>query len=335
MRVLAILSVLVGLGIVIALIVMNGAAGIAAGLAAAGWGILAVIAMHLPQVVMSSLAWRTLVISAQTPPRLTFFGLRWIREAVNGLLPVAQIGGHIVGARLLALAGVPLATAGATVAVDLTMEMLSQAVFTLLGVGLLAAGDGDGGLSTRTTTGVLAALCMLVIVFILSQRFGLFRLLEGGLLWMGRRQRWTGLEDVSGLHAAIVALYQSRRRLIRSWSWHFVAWLLGGLEVRVGLHVLGVAVGLRDATIIESLGQAFRAVGFVVPGGLGIQEGGVLLICSQLGIAPQVAIELALLRRIRELALGGPGLLAWYWIERPRLMLFASVNKEPYRETAS
>jgi uncharacterized membrane protein YbhN (UPF0104 family) len=103
----------------------------------------------------------------------------------------------------------------------------------------------------------------------------------------------------------------------------------------VGLHVLGVAVGLRDATIIESLGQAFRAVGFVVPGGLGIQEGGVLLICSQLGIAPQVAIELSLLRRIRELALGGPGLLAWYWIERPRLMLFASVNKEPCRETAS
>jgi putative membrane protein len=332
-RLPAILSILVGLGIVIALIVMNGAAGIAAGLAAAGWGILAVIAMHLPQVVTSSFAWRTLVMSAQTPPRLTFFGLRWIREGVNGLLPVAQIGGHIVGARLLALAGVPLSTAGATVAVDLTMEMLSQAVFTLLGVGLLAA--GAGGLSTGTTTSILAAFGVLIIVFILAQRFGFFRLLESGLLQMARRQGWTGLEDVSGLHAAIVALYQSRRRLIRSWSWHFVAWLLGGLEVMVGLHVLGVAVGLRDATIIESLGQAFRAVGFVVPGGLGIQESGVLLICSQLGIAPQVAIELSLLRRIRELALGGPGLLAWYWIERPRLMLFASVKKEPCRKTAS
>jgi uncharacterized membrane protein YbhN (UPF0104 family) len=101
----------------------------------------------------------------------------------------------------------------------------------------------------------------------------------------------------------------------------------------VGLHALGVPVGFRDATIIESLGQAFRAVGFAVPGGLGVQEGGVLLICTLLGIGPQTAIELSLLRRIRELALGVPALTAWYWIERPYAGALASPHEnEPCRE---
>ena len=47
-------------------------------------------------------------------PRLRMFMvLRWIREATNNLLPVAQIGGEVVGARLLSLFGVGMAKAAA------------------------------------------------------------------------------------------------------------------------------------------------------------------------------------------------------------------------------
>ena len=82
------------------------------------------------------------------------------------------------------------------------------------------------------------------------------------------------------------------------------------------LFVLGHPVGLRSALIIESLGQAFRSLGFAVPGALGVQEGGLILVCGLLGIGPQGAIELSLLKRVRELALGIPALAAWLWIER-------------------
>ncbi len=103
-----------------------------------------------------------------------FFGLRVIREGVNGLLPVAQIGGHLVGARLLAKGGVPLGIAGASVAVDLTLEMLSQVVFTLLGVGLLAAGPGAVGMSSRMTGGILAVLALLTAIFVLASASACF-----------------------------------------------------------------------------------------------------------------------------------------------------------------
>jgi uncharacterized membrane protein YbhN (UPF0104 family) len=116
-------------------------------------------------------------------------------------------------------------------------------------------------------------------------------------------------------------------------GYHFVSWLLGGVEALVGLRVLGVAAGPREALIIESLGQAFRAMGFAVPGGLGVQEGGVILVCGLLGIDPRSAIELSLLRRLRELALGVPGLLAWHWVEGARSARIVPAREEQPRET--
>ena len=318
MRVPAVISVLIGLAVLITLVVMNGAAGIEAGIAAAGWGIVAVILMHLPQVLLSALGWRAVIAVSRLPSTAALCGMRVIREAVNGLLPVAQIGGHIVGARLLAGGGVPLSAAGASVAVDLTLEMLSQVGFTLLGVGLLMATPGAAALPHLAPAAFVAGFGFLLLVFIVAQRLGLFRVLEAGLLRLARRQDWKGLEDVSGLHVAIVALYQSPRRLLAGTGYHFLSWLVGGFEVLVAMQVLGIAGGPREAMIIESLGQVSRAMGFAVPGGLGVQEGGIVLISGLLGIGPQQAIEVALLKRLRELAIGIPGLLVWYGIEGRR-----------------
>src|SRR6202162_3642711 len=79
----------------------------------AGWlGILAVVAFHLVQILFSALGWR--VIAGPTVPRpalLAYAMLRWIREAVNNLLPLAQIGGELVVARLLQQRGMTLAPA--------------------------------------------------------------------------------------------------------------------------------------------------------------------------------------------------------------------------------
>ena len=91
--------------------------------------------------------------------------------------------------------------------------------------------------------------------------------------------------------------------------------MLGGVEVQLALHFLGHDVGMSQGLIIESLGQALKAVGFAVPGALGVQEGGLIMVCRLYGLAPDVAIALSLMKRLREVALGVPGLLAWQWFE--------------------
>jgi putative membrane protein len=317
MKSASVITALIGLAVVAALVAMNDFAEIGRAILAAGFGIFLVIALHVPQIVASGLAWRFVVPPANVPSVPSILGLRLIREAVNALLPVAQVGGEFVNAKLLAGRGVPLGAAAASVIVDKTLEMFSQVIFTLLGVGLLVVSLQNPEIARWLVRGAAIALVVLA-AFVTAQRFGLLSLLERGLLRLAQAQQWAGLEGIAGLHQAIVSLYRSPQRLCLGAACHLTSWLLGGVEVMAALVVLGHPIGWRDALIIESVGQAFRSLGFAVPGALAVQEGGLILVCGLLGIGPDGAIELSLLKRARELALGIPGLLAWRWLENHR-----------------
>ncbi len=282
----------------------------------AGWtGVLAVIAFHLVQVAFSAAGWR--VVAGPTSPRpglAEFVVLRWIREGVNSLLPVAQIGGEFVVARLLQRRGVPLAAAIAGTIADLTIEVVTQIAFTLLGLGLLLHGVGGGGIAGTVAAGTVAAV-LVASAFVAAQWLGLAGAVEGWLMRLGRSMGWSGTSRVEGLHQALVACYRSPRRVVLAAASQMTSWLLGGLEVAVALHFLGHDVGPVPALVIESLGQALKAAGFAVPGALGLQEGGYIVICGLFGLSPEVAIALSLMKRLREVALGVPSLLAWQVIE--------------------
>ena len=306
----------VGAAIAIALIALYGSVDIGKAIVGVGWGLLLIIAFHLSQLAFSSLAWRS-VLPQHPPPRLPMMmALRWIREAINALLPVAQIGGEFVSVRLLGMAGVPIGAGAAGVAVDLTLEMLTQIIFTLLGLALLIP-YSNAILAPWVLGGIGIATAVLLVV-ISAQRFGVFHLIERGLIRLSKKMGWPALGEIAGLHEAITELYKSPAHLCTAGGYHLISWLLGGLEVMLALHLVGVSVDFRNGLIIESIGQAMRAVGFAVPASLGVQEAGYVLVCGLVGVSPQAAIELSLLKRIRELAFGIPGLAVWYTIEGRR-----------------
>jgi uncharacterized membrane protein YbhN (UPF0104 family) len=100
-------------------------------------------------------------------------------------------------------------------------------------------------------------------------------------------------------------------------AWRGLGWLFGGVELWLAFWVLGRPVELAAALALESLGQAVRSTGFLVPGGLGLQEGGVLLGGIWLGLPAKAVLAAALLKRAREIVSGLPGLIAWAIVERP------------------
>ena len=287
----------------------------------AGWsGIAAVVVFHLVQLVFSAAAWRAIAGPTAPQPRLrAFVALRWIREGVNNLLPVAQIGGEFVAARLLRRRGVPLAAAISGSIADLTMEMVTQIAFTLLGLGLLLGSVGGSGVAGYVTSGLIVA-ALAAAGLLGAQWLGLAALIEKGLLWLGRTLGWAGSAQVEGLHKALVECYRTPSRVARAAAWHMVSWLLGGIEVCLALHVLGHDVGFGPGLVIESLGQALKTAGFAVPGALGVQEGGYIIVCQLFGLAPDVAIALSLMKRLREVALGVPSLIVWQRLEGQRSM---------------
>ena len=75
------------------------------------------------------------------------------------------------------------------------------------------------------------------------------------------------------------------------------------------LQLIHHPVGWIDALLLESLGQAIRGAAFAIPGALGVQEGGYLLLAPVAGLPPDAALALSLAKRARELLLGVPGLL--------------------------
>lgn len=301
-----------GLSVAIALIAVQGVHEVLAATSVAGWALLWVPAIQLLPMCADTLAWQRLIAPSARVPFRVLFWARWIGESVNHLLPVAAIGGEVLRAwlahRAAKLSG---ALAGGTVVVDLTLGVLTLIVFTLMGLGVLLTHGIDGYL-VETTAILVGLLTSASLAFIFVQKAGMFDFSSRLIKLVAGRVGWTSIvDDARKLDDAIRTLYTRPGPLIECIVWRLLGWLTGTLEVWAALWVLGHPVSLAEALMLESLVQAVRSAGFMVPGALGIQEGGIILIGSVIGLGPEVALALSLVKRIRELILGLPGLVVW------------------------
>jgi len=307
---------------VIALVAYFGVRTVGVGVLQAGWAIPFTTALLFLELWLSALAWR-LLAGADRPRLGRWWRIRWIREAVNSLLPTAQLGGNIVGVRLLVQRGVPGSQAGAGTVLDLTIEAATQLLFTIAGFTVLAV-VRPGGNWMAWVQGAIVVSAFGVGGFVMAQRAGLLRLIGAAAT---RLQRWfpnLPVRVVQDLHGELMRLYGRWRAIGEASALHLLAWVLGTAECWLILAAMGAPVTWEQAFVIESLGQTARSVGFAVPGALGVQEAGFILICGLFGIHPGTAIALSMVKRVRELAVGLPGLIAWQWAEGKRLLRHAA-----------
>ncbi len=274
------------------------------------WLLPLLVPLHMVQLLLSAKSWGEVL--PRPFPVLRLYRLRLIREGIDSLLPVAQIGGELVGVRLLAQEGPSLPEAAASVVVDVTVEFLTQLVFLLLGVAALAA-VAPGGVGAGWAGAALLTAAM-VGGLLAAQRFGLLRLVEA----LARRiaARWPAVGSLTGMNEAAAAMYCRRGRLGRSAALHLLAWALGSIESWAVLHAIGYPVGPVQALAIESLGMAARSAGFAIPGALVVQETGFALAAAAVGLPDAAGLSLSLVKRVREVVVGLFGLGLWVWERR-------------------
>ncbi len=153
-------------------------------------------------------------------------------------------------------------------------------------------------------------------VFLLAQREGLFLRLARLLERVSGGRRWLRLAGgAAALDREILASYRRGKRLLAGAGFRLLGWLWGSVEIWVAFWILGHPIGIAEAVILESVAQGVRSAGFAIPGGLGVQEGGLVLAGLWLGLPPQLTLAVALFKRVRELIYGLPGLLAWSLFE--------------------
>src|SRR5438132_8767655 len=152
----------------------QGVVAVGAAVATAGWSIAAIAAFHSLPIFLDAIAWHVLFPKAVRPRWQSLFWMRWIGESISNLIPSAAVGGDIVRARLAAITGTPMAAAAASVIVDVTLGVVTQIGFTLLGLVLLVEATGRTGLVAPTLIGALLAI-LAIAGFYIAQRLGMFR----------------------------------------------------------------------------------------------------------------------------------------------------------------
>ena len=309
------IAFLAGLTVFVLLIGYYGIGDIAAALVVAGVSGLAVIAaVHILPLVAEAMGWRFLFPLDKRPSIRTLLWGRWIGEAVDTILPALGVGGDLVRIRLFTKLGMSGSLVAASLVADLTLTLVTLIAFTLLGLVLLGLYVAADGVLLPVLLPVLIGI-VLVIGFYVAQQRGLFGALARLVENFAGPLNAKVLDGADAIDEQARRIYARRTDVLLSVLWLSGAWILGVLEVLIALWLLGYPLSFFHAFLIESVVQGVRAAAFLVPGALGAQEGGFLLVGTLLSLPAEGALALALTRRVRELAFGIPGILAWQWFE--------------------
>jgi putative membrane protein len=318
MKIVAPIAAIAGLAVITGLIAYYGFASVLAAVISTKWGTVLVVAARATALAAAGIGWWFLLMPPACSP-YAFVGARFVREAVNSLVPFAVVGGDVAGARLLAQLGIPANLAIASVLIDIFVQVVCLLIFVLAGIGIVLELAGAYRLSA--TTFVMLAIAVPAIVgFFLALNFGAFEPVVRRLVAFGEKRQWAVFDHVVDIGGRLQQIWRNHRGLSGSFIVHLAGIFFGASEVWIALFFMGHPVSIAAALAIESLGQGSRAAAFVLPAGLGVQDGTLIAACAIFGVPAEVALAMALIKRVPDLALGIPALLGWQAFEGRRLL---------------
>jgi uncharacterized protein (TIRG00374 family) len=315
-----------GLAIFAGLSVWVGAQEIGARLYPLGWSVALVFVPYLVIFPLDALGWRYSFARPIPVGWLRLTGLQVIGKAFNTLTPLVPAGGEPVKAYLLQQTGVSLTEGLASVVVSRTLMTIAQGIFILGATALIGSRFGLGVPLMQAMAVVILTGLALVGAFVLAQTRGLFSRLIG---LIGARRLGSSSVAVSALDLdRRISEYYRRRwsRLSLALTFHLLGWLAEGLEVYLLLALLDLDPTLVLAFGVAAFSSAVRAASFFIPGSLGIQEGGNVVILASLGLPPDTAMAFSVLRRLREWGWTAAGFVLLGWLGRRLRVPLASAS---------
>ena len=271
-------------------------------------------------LALNTLGWKLLLPPVGRPGFSTLLRLRWIGESVNGLLPVAQVGGDVARASLVQARGVARPDAVGAMIADLGTGIVTQMVFGVAGaVALEGLGPHTRGVASvwsQIVSGMAIAALAVVGLSILFH-FGAMRIAARWFASSRARERWGQLAGgLTRLDQALTTLFARQGALAASFGWHLLAWVSQVGETWLLLALFGAPIPLGAAFAIESLTSAARGAAFFVPSGVGVQEVTIISMSRLVGVDMELALALGIAKRARELVVCVPGLLTWMFDKR-------------------
>jgi uncharacterized protein (TIRG00374 family) len=287
--------------------------------AAAQLGPVALLVMLIPSIIMyvvEAYGWKvTLGPSGRHIPFWRVLAIRTAGEVVNMTTPTGYVGGEPLKASLLRKHHVPMEEAFTSVIIAKTTMTIAEVLFILLGIALSVWLLGGNDSSGQTVAAALLSVGLLALgtaAFVFVQRQGLCTWLLEFVRKIGLKIKYLEAreEKLRSLDRAILGFYRHKRpAFYASTGLFFLGWMAEALEVYVILYYLGGPTMALSAISIGALSVFIKGGTFFIPGSLGAQDGGNLLLLKAFGYSDVTGITFALLRRFRELVWIGIGLL--------------------------
>lgn len=258
-------------------------------------------------------SWRLLFPPGEAPGAWHSARLTWIGLSINWLLPAALVGGELVKLRLARGRVSDTGDLVASLIGDKTIQVATQLLYTLLGLSVLAWTSGKVAGGAREAAG-LVLFAGAVYLFYRLQRGGMFGRIAARLKSLVRdRER---IENRAGrIDAAVDGMYRRRGRWWLAVGWRVAFRVLMAVEIALVFWWLEQPLAVWVILALESLVQASRVAAMIIPAALGAQEAVILAVGVLLGCPPEALIAVAVAKRVRELGVGGAGLVAWQFQE--------------------
>ena len=218
--------------------------------------------------------------------------LRLQSQAINMAVPALGLGGGAVRIGFTRRAG--LAPAASAALLDDLAGGVGGLLFVAFGLAL------HRGTLLGVPTATVAAVCAA----------------GGGVLWLGIVYGAPALGGRFGegkpIGRALRVLSQNRSRLAPAFAlgvgWHFVERLITAGEIYLAFLALGAGPGLPEAVFVQAVSVAVALLLFFIPGQPGAADASIAAACVSVGLDPQTGLTVALIRRVRQLAVIGAGL---------------------------
>ncbi len=278
-----------------------------------GWGLVLVLGVESANVLLNTWGWLLAFPAGErTVSHRRLLAARLAGDGVNYLTPSATVGGEVLRVRLLG-ARVPLALRWATVSVAKMGQTVAQAVFVVLGLGVVLP-RLTGTASWIAWPAGLGAAVAVAVGFAWLLRRGLWATLNGVVRGLGLGRVVPGAWAAPGREVDAAVSRLGGWRLAGSLGCFLGGWAVGAVEIYLILAWVGGPVDWHTALAVETGSVLLDGLLFFVPGKVGTQEGGKVLLFTLLGLSPARGLTVGVVRRIRELTYAGLGLVALGWL---------------------
>ena len=276
-----------------------------------GWlGFGEIVAWQLLVFIVLGIAWWIVCPGASV---LTVIWGRLVREGGENCLPFSEVGGLLFGARAIMLRGLGLPLAAASSIVDVTTEGMALLPYILFGLLMLLARKPNSSLVLPLALGIGLLVGGGGSAWLARRK--LARLLHWGSEKMLRAWVKDAPHQADKLQDKLTELFGQRRRTATAAAVHLLSWCGGGGNVWLAYHLLGAKIGVPQAIAIDAMLSGALSIGFLIPGGLGVQEVSYVAFGSLFGMPAHLSLALSFIRRARDITIGVPALLAWQALE--------------------